>query len=136
MKTQKILESLVQWDAPMTKQYDTTAEAWACTCADCRNFLAAARGGLLPPEIRELLRELEIPPEKATYVCSLYPGEDGVLYQFSYRLAGVILRQADSPLGSCTHQAYPYGAPGFPEPHFDVDFVAELPWVPEEAEPS
>ena len=29
--------------------------------------------------------------------------------------------------------AIPYGAPNFPEPHFDVIFFAELPWILDEA---
>jgi succinate dehydrogenase/fumarate reductase flavoprotein subunit len=32
----------------------------------------------------------------------------------------------------CCHETYPYGAPGFPEPHFDLEFYAVLPWVTEE----
>ena len=27
----------------------------------------------------------------------------------------------------CCHEPYPYGAPDFPEPHFDLEFYATLP---------
>ena len=27
----------------------------------------------------------------------------------------------------CTHEPYPYGAPGFPTPHFDLEFWVRLP---------
>lgn len=27
----------------------------------------------------------------------------------------------------CGHNPYPYGAPGFPEPHFDLEFWVWLP---------
>ena len=29
----------------------------------------------------------------------------------------------------CCHEPYPYGAPGFPEPHFDLEFWVRLPRV-------
>ncbi|MBE6955233.1 MAG: hypothetical protein E7449_04905 [Ruminococcaceae bacterium] len=32
----------------------------------------------------------------------------------------------------CSHESYPYGAPGFPEPHFDLEFSLKLPWILEE----
>ena len=32
----------------------------------------------------------------------------------------------------CCHEPYPYGAPGFPEPHFDLEFWVTLPWVLDE----
>lgn len=36
----------------------------------------------------------------------------------------------------CCHDPYPYGAPNFPEPHFDLEFYATLPWVLDEAKNS
>ena len=30
------------------------------------------------------------------------------------------------------HEIYPYGAPEFPEPHFDLECVMYLPWVLDE----
>ena len=79
-----------------------------------------------------------IPPEKATYVGELYTDEAGIHYQFSYRLCGSILsapeQETADPYGSrCCHEPYPYGAPGFSEPHFDVEFYAVLPFVLDEA---
>ena len=75
--------------------------------------------------MRELLDSLQIPPSKATYV-SLLDGKH--LYQFSYRIAGNILSTdpAMDPRGRCYHETYPYGAPDFPRPHFDLEFFAEI----------
>ena len=103
----------------------------------CRNFLALARQKALPTPTLEMLDALGIPPEKATYVGELYTDEAGIHYQFSYRLAGRILsapEQDDTAphAGRCCHEPYPYGAPGFPAPHFDLEFYATLPWLPEE----
>ena len=70
--------------------------------------------------------------DKATYVCELYTDDRGMIYQFSYRIAGTII---DAPSienvekGHCCHETYPYGAPNFPEPHFDLEFFEILPWV-------
>ncbi|MBQ5682414.1 MAG: hypothetical protein IIV26_02735, partial [Peptococcaceae bacterium] len=81
-----------------------------------------------------------IPPEKATYVCELYTDDEGIHYQFSYRLAGTfeeIFNNTGKQLAyRCGHEPYPYGAPGFPEPHFDLEFYAVLPWVIEEPQNS
>ena len=35
--------------------------------------------------------------------------------------------------GHCCHESYPYGAPDFPAPHFDLEFCVELPWVMEQS---
>lgn len=77
--------------------------------------------------------KLGIPPEKATYVCQIYPDGDGQHYQFSYRIAGNILSgEAATGAGRCCHEPYPYGAQEFPEPHFDLEFWVTLPWVLDE----
>lgn len=34
----------------------------------------------------------------------------------------------------CKHEIYPYGAPGFPMPHFDLEFWVRLPAAPKEME--
>jgi hypothetical protein len=34
----------------------------------------------------------------------------------------------------CCHETYPYGAPDFPEPHFDIEFFLWLSWVINEPE--
>jgi hypothetical protein len=34
----------------------------------------------------------------------------------------------------CCHETYPYGAPDFLEPHFDIEFFLWLPWVINEPE--
>ena len=99
--------SEVEIDDVSTRRWYADAEEWGCDCGDCR-----------------------IPPEKATYVCHLYDDEKGHLYQFSYRIAGNILSEETATgAGRCCHETYPYGAPGFPEPHFDLEFWVTLPWV-------
>ncbi len=126
-------------DQEATKAWYALSEGWNCSCEHCRNFLAIAKQKLLPPELLKVLDKLEISPEKATYVCEMYPTEHGFCYQFSYRIAGKILQESDSdiktmPWGQvrCGHEPYPYGAPDFPEPHFDLEFWIDLPWILEE----
>lgn len=126
-------------DLELTQNWYAQAEGWGCDCGDCRNFLKLARERALPAPVLELLDELGIPPEKATYVCEMYPTEGGHVYQFSWRIAGTILSgegKAGDAQGwgeaSCLHETYPYGAPGFPEPNFDLNFFVELPWVLDE----
>ena len=126
----KLLNGKVEIDNTQTAQWYAQAEDWDCECGDCLNFLEVAKRGLLPSYIIKLLEELHIPPTKATYVC-LLDGEH--LYQFSYRIAGNILstyseREMD---GRCCHESYPYGAPNFPTPHFDIEFCVELPIITE-----
>ena len=129
--------SEVEIDDVSTRRWYVDAEEWGCNCGDCRNFLALARKRQLPAFVFEHLDKLGIPPEKATYVCHLYDDEKGHLYQFSYRIAGNILSGETNILsgetatgaGRCCHETYPYGAPGFPEPHFDLEFWVTLPWV-------
>ncbi len=122
-----------------TKSWYQAHSQWGCTCHDCRNFLEVVKRGLLPQQVIELLNSLEIPPEKATYVCGVYAKDAGMLYQFSYRIEGTILKEPsqEEPAENwgevrCCHEPYPYGAPNFPEPHFDLEFWVDLPWVLEE----
>lgn len=120
-------------DVAATKKWYASAEPWNCSCDHCRNFVALARQRCLPIPILEALDVLAIPPEKATYVCELYPDGNGFRYQFSYRIVGAILREPEKSQfldwgsGNCGHEPYPYGAPGFPEPYFDLEFWVTLP---------
>ena len=126
----KLLNGEVEIDNTQTAQWYAQAEDWACECGDCLNFLEVAKRGFLPSYITNLLEELRIPPTKATYVCLL----DGKhLYQFSYRIAGNILSVESEwkDDGRCCHESYPYGAPNFPTPHFDIEFCVELPTITE-----
>lgn len=123
---------LADVDVDATRAWYARAGEWNCACGDCQNFLALARAGHLPGGMLSLLGRLGIPPEKATYVCMTYRDDDGRLwYDLSYRLAGRIVRGEDAERGevSCFHETYPYGAPGFPEPHFDLGFWYALPWA-------
>ena len=117
-----------------TRSWYAQAGPWNCTCGHCRNFRTLAARRQLPPEVLEILDRYGIPPEKATYVCELYTDEEGVHYQFSYRIAGHLLEEKQIPeqVGHCCHETYPYGAPNFPEPHFDLEVFLTLPWVLEE----
>lgn len=130
---QHLFGCMVEVDEASTHRWYATAEEWGCACGDCRNFLALARKRQLPAFVLEHLDKLGIPPEKATYVCRMYPDGDGQHYQFSYRIAGNILSvEATGEAGRCCHEPYPYGAPGFPEPHFDLELWVTLPWVLDE----
>ena len=80
--------SRVEVDAEATANWYKRAAEWDCPCEACRNFIALAKGGLLPQSVLQALQQLSIPPEKATYVCNLYDD----FYQFSYRIAGNILK--------------------------------------------
>lgn len=124
-------------DKSATKDWYIHSEAWSCDCGHCRNFMKLARERELPIQVMEVLDRLDIPPEKATYVCEIFPDGDGFCYQFSYRLAGRILEKGENTAQTwgearCCHEPYPYGAPGFPAPHFDLEFWVTLPWVLEE----
>ena len=137
MKKLTLFDYSVEVDLEATHNWYTQANAWGCSCGHCRNFLAHAERGRLPDTVLAVLKELGIPPEKATYLSELYTDEDSVHYQFSYRIAGAILAeppQEVTVLGRCCHEPYPYGAPDFPEPHFDLEFWVTLPWVLEEAD--
>ena len=127
----------VEVDMEATQNWYVQADAWGCSCGHCRNFLEHAKHDTLPNAVTAVLEELNIPPEKATYVSELYTDEEGIHYQFSYRLAGTILAalsQEVTGLGRCCHEPYPYGAPDFPEPHFDLEFWVTLPWILEETD--
>lgn len=136
MQTCNLMGYLVETDLLDTRKWYSQANAWGCSCGHCRNFLAHARGNLLPDSVQTVLKELKIPPEKATYVSELYTDEAGIHYQFSYRIAGRILAelaQEVPAMGRCCQEPYPYGAPDFLEPHFDMEFWVTLPWILEEA---
>ena len=137
MKKLTLFDYSVEVDLESTYNWYTQTNAWGCSCGHCRNFLAHAKRGTLPDTVLTVLKELRIPPEKVTYLSELYTDEDGVHYQFSYRVTGTIMAeppQEVTVLGRCCHEPYPYGAPNFPEPHFDLEFWVTLPWILEEAD--
>ena len=138
-------------DEQTTKDYYAQAPDWDCICGHCRNFVALARARKLPAEILEILDELRIPPEKATYVCELYYGEDwrekGLLYEVSWRVAGTVVKQPESRENEGTPWGPPVQQPAFhlmlghetcpvakdfPQPHFDLDISLYLPWMLDE----
>ncbi len=136
MEIYKFWDYQTELDKEVTKSWYQTAKPWNCACSYCRNFMEVVRRGMLPDEVLNILNELEIPPENATYVCEIYPKEDKYCYQFSYRIVGNILSGDEMKTepqawgeGRCCHEPYPHGAPGFPAPHFDLEFWVELPWV-------
>ena len=137
------LETTQNWYAaarPQRRRYDKGIAV--------RNFRAAAKKRLLPDYVLELLDELGIPPQKATFITYLSTDKDGnVHYEFSYRVAGHILSGylpgvdpdvyaslpfASGANGRCIHEPSPIIAPTFPEPHFDLEFVAIVPWMLDE----
>ena len=137
MQELELFGYLVELDLEATRKWYSQTDAWGCSCGHCRNFLEHAKRNTLPGAVSATLKELDIPAEKATYVSELYTDKDGVHYQFSYRLARTNLAapsQEVTALGRRCHEPYPYGAPGFPEPHFDLEFWVTLPWILEEAD--
>ena len=135
MEKQNLCNYQVEIDKAATAAWYKGYAGWGCECGHCRNFLKLAVRKTLPLYITQTLNELDIPPEKATYVGELYTDASGILYQFSYRIAGMILQEPDkenADKGRCCHEPYPHGAPSFPEPHFDLEFFARLPWVLDE----
>lgn len=70
----------VEVDEAATRDWYSQSEEWGCDCGHCRNFLALARERELPAPVLEILDKLGIPPEKATYVCEMYPDGDGLCY--------------------------------------------------------
>ena len=126
-------------DEPATRRWYAGAPQWDCDCGHCRNFLALARRRQLPPEVLELQDRLEIPPEKATYVCEMYHEETTLFYQIGYRLAGTLLEAAPgSPEAGYTEihisreRCAPFEAPDFPEPSFELELWISLPWILDE----
>lgn len=135
MKTFNFWGYQAEVDVETSELWYEDAGEWGCTCGHCQNFLTLARQRRLPQPVLKALDSLHVPPEKATYVCEMYPDGEGHRYQFSYRIAGTIIREPEQPQiqdwgsGNCRHEPYPYGAPGFPEPHFDLEFWVTLPWI-------
>ena len=137
------LETTQSWYAAVKRQRRLYDKA-----TDVRNFRAAARKRQLPDFVLEQLDELGIPPQKATLITYLRTDEDGnVHYEFSYRMAGNILSgylpEVDPDVyvslpfpkganGRCIHEPSPIVAPTFPEPHFDLEFAAIVPWMLDE----
>lgn len=128
-------------DEDATRNWYAQAEDWGCSCGHCRNFLALARQRELPQEILGYLDRLGIPPERCTELSELYDRDGELLYDLHYRLAGRVLeRPGEKELQTkrglfCQDNPacfYPYGAPGFPEPCFDLCFSPWLPWVLDE----
>ena len=138
-------------DLEATRSCYAQAPDWDCPCGHCRNFLALARGRKLPAEILKILDALEIPPEKATYVCELYHDRDwrekGLLYEISWRIAGSVVQTPESRGNEGALWGPPVQLPGFrlmlghescpvepdfPEPNFDLDVSLYLPWVLDE----
>lgn len=119
-----------------TAAWYATAEEWGCDCGHCRNYLALAKERKLPSTMLKTLDFLDVFPEKATYLSELYADDEGVHYQVSYRVVGNILTEPkekeNKVTGRCCHEPYPYGAPDFPAPHFDLEFYPVLPWVLDE----
>jgi len=136
MVQKEVVGFFVEINLEATKEWYSRGNEWGCECAHCHNFLELARNKQFPQEIIELLAGFGIRPEQATYVGQLYDNDKGHLYQFSYRLTGRMLSDEKNTnetfeWGSarCCHETYPYGAPDFPEPHFDIEFFLWLPWV-------
>ena len=126
----------VEVDEETTRAYYSDSIEWECPCGHCRNFVLLAQERRLPVDILALLDKLDIPPEKASYVCELYDKDEKIYYQVNYRLAGRVLEgpeKAASSLGEtgllCGRETAPGSADDFPEPFFDLMYFLWLPWI-------
>ncbi len=123
-------------DPDAAREFYRRFPGWDCACGHCRNFLALARGRRLPEDILTVLDGLGIPPERASYVLMLCPGEDGLLrYEFGCRLPGRVLSGPERGDGGgiwCGREPDPSADCGIQEPCFDLMFFRDLPWVLDE----
>ena len=83
----------VEIDEAATREWYRQADEWDCKCGDCRHFIELAKKQELPIPVLEILEQFGIALEKATYVCEMITEEHEVLYQFSYRIAGNIVKE-------------------------------------------
>ena len=90
MKKRNFGNFQVEFDIDATDTWYSNSNGWNCECGHCRNFLELAKKKELPSHIIDILNEMGIEPEKATYVCELYTDDAGIHYQFSYRISGII----------------------------------------------
>ena len=134
MKKYNLFDYEVEINETASKDWYANSEGWNCPCEDCKHFVSLAKQGKIPTIMLETLSQFEIAPEKATYVCSIIEQDNEVLYEISYRVAGNIIKGKDVDMDDsgrgeayCCHNSYPYGASGFPEPHFDLEFWVWLP---------
>ena len=134
MKEYNLFGYQVEIDELATKEWYNKADEWRCECGDCRHFVTLARRKEIPSAVLEILERFGIAPEKATYVCEILAEENNILYQFSYRMAGNVLKERTDEARNlgwgdayCCHEIYPYAAPGFSMPHFDLEFWVRLP---------
>ena len=91
----RLFDSQVEIDLEATKEWYSRGKEWGCECAHCRNFLELARNKQFPQQITDLLESFGIHPEQSTYVCQLYDDDKGHYYQFSYRIAGNLVKEAN-----------------------------------------
>ena len=136
LKRYSLLNCEIEVDEEKTKHWYAHADDWGCECGHCVNFLEVARQNKFPEKVLHYLSVFDIPSEKATYVCCLNGDTNKPLYQFSYHIAGNILKDTVSTVAEdirFCHETYPYGAPDFPAPHFDLEFYFELPWLIDES---
>ena len=143
MKAATFFDTRIEVDETATARWYEHAEEWDCGCADCRNYLAAAKARRLPAPLLHFLDTYGIPPEKAFYVCRipLDSGSDrperACRYQLNFRLCGRILQQpepgAHADMSFSEQEPEPFYEPGFPEPHFDLCAFCTLPRMPGES---
>ena len=125
----------IVFDKEATSDWYQKYKGWDCSCADCQNFLTMVRKGKLPGAVTQMLQTFGLPADKPTYICKLYSSGESQLYQFNYRVAGKILN-GPAPCeavnffrGSAMfgYDPYPWRAPGFPAPCFDLMLYVYLP---------
>ncbi len=119
-----------------------TAQACAghwdvCSCAYCRNFLAAQAH--LPDTLHQILQTLGVDPGRPVKINEYMQNPDGShMYSWWYHAVGQILAaHRDS------HQLTPeievrisartdFADPAFPRPLFQIEVFSNLPWLLDE----
>ncbi len=95
MKELDLFGYLVEIDEIATREWYNKADEWGCECGDCRYFVAIAKKRELPSAVIQKLEHFGIEAEKATYVCEILTEANQILYQFSYRMMGSILKERE-----------------------------------------
>lgn len=109
MQRESLCNYQVEIDKDATSKWYRESDGWGCECGHCRNFLKLAKTKKLPLYITQILNELDIPPEKATYVGELYTETEK-----EDRMSVCLLIASDMPLAEfAPPRDYPL--------HMDVD---------------
>ena len=110
MLKRNLWEFQVEIDETETTEWYSTKEPWRCECGDCRNFLELSNRNELPEAVHAISERTKYCIRKS-HLCM--------------RDQSMVVDWGEV---RCCHEIYPYRAPGFPTPHFDLKFWVTLSW--------